>query len=39
MMEGLDQIHRVQDRDKRQALAKTVINLWVPQKSGTFLTN
>jgi len=36
---AVDQIHLAQDWDKWQALAKTVMNLSVPQKSGNFLTN
>jgi hypothetical protein len=30
--------HLAKDRDQWQALVNTVMNYWVPQKVGTFLT-
>jgi hypothetical protein len=32
-------IHLDQDRDQWQALVKTVMNLWVPEKAVNFSTN
>jgi len=29
----------VHDRDRWQALARVVLNLWVPQNAGNFLTS
>jgi hypothetical protein len=37
--EGVDRIHLAQDRDQWQALVNMVMNLWVPQKAGNFLTS
>jgi hypothetical protein len=37
--EGLNWMHLAQDRDKWQALVNTVMNLWVPQNSGSFSTS
>jgi hypothetical protein len=39
LWEGVDCIHVDQDRDQWRALMNTVINLWVPQKAGNFLTS
>ena len=36
--EGMDWIDRAQDRDRWQALVNAVMNLWVPQNVGNFLT-
>jgi hypothetical protein len=36
---GVDWMHLAQDRDQRQALVNTVMNLWVPQTAGNFLTS
>jgi len=33
----MDWIHQVQDRDQWLAVVSTVMNLWVPWKSGSFL--
>jgi hypothetical protein len=35
----VDCINLVQDRDRRQALVNTVMNLWVPLNAGIFLTS
>jgi hypothetical protein len=34
----MDWIDLAQDRDQRTALVSTVMNLWVPQNAGKFLT-
>jgi hypothetical protein len=34
---GVDWMHLVQDRDQRQSVMKTVMNLRVPLKAGYFL--
>ena len=34
----MDWIDLAQERDKCQALMNTVMNLWVPQNAGNFLT-
>ena len=36
---GLNWIHLAQDRKKWQALVNMVVNLWVPQNSGSFSTS
>ena len=35
---GLDWVHLIQDRDKWRAFAQTLMNHWVPQIAGKFLT-
>ena len=35
----MDWIHMAQDRNKRQNLVKTVMNLWFPQNAWLFLTS
>jgi hypothetical protein len=35
---GMDWVELAQDRDRWQAPANTVMNLWVPYNSGDFLT-
>jgi len=37
--EGMDWIKLAQDRDRQQALLNVVMNLWVPQNVGNFLTS
>jgi hypothetical protein len=37
--EGLDWINMAQDRDQWQALVNVVLNFWVPQNEGNFLTS
>jgi hypothetical protein len=37
--EGMDWIHLGQDRDQWGTLLNTVMNLWVLQKVGNFLTS
>ena len=36
--EGMDWIGLAQDKDRWRALVNAVMNLWVPQNSGKFLT-
>jgi hypothetical protein len=36
---GMDWIELAQDRDRWQALVNVLMNLWVPQNAGNFLTN
>jgi hypothetical protein len=37
--EGVDWIHLAQDRDRWRAVVNTVMNLWVLEKTGNFLTS
>jgi len=37
--EGMDWIDLAQDRDRWRALVNGVMNLWVPQNEGNFLTS
>jgi len=37
--EGVDWIHLAQDRDQWRAVVNTVMNLWVLEKTGNFLTS
>jgi len=37
--EDVDWMHLVQDKDRRQAVVNTVMNLQVPYKAETFLTS
>jgi hypothetical protein len=37
--EVVNWIHLAQDRDQWRTLVTTVINLWIPQKAGNFLTS
>jgi hypothetical protein len=36
---GMDWIDMAQDRDKWRALLSAVMNLWIPQNAGNFLTS
>jgi hypothetical protein len=36
---GMDLIKLAQDRDRWRALMAAVMNFWVPQNGGNFLTN
>jgi hypothetical protein len=36
---GMDWIELAQDRDQQRALVNTVMNLWVPQNIGKFLSS
>jgi hypothetical protein len=36
---GMDWIDVAQDRDKWRAVANAIMNLWVPQNAGNFLTS
>jgi len=36
---GIEWIELAQDRDRCQALVNAVMNLWVPQNVGNFLTS
>jgi hypothetical protein len=38
-MWGIDWIELAQDRDRWRALVNVVMNLWVPQNVGNFLTS
>jgi hypothetical protein len=38
-MGGMDWIDMAQDRDRWRAVVSAVMNLWVPQKAGNFLTS
>jgi hypothetical protein len=38
-MGGMDWIDMAQDRDRWRALVSAVMNLWVPQNAGNFLTS
>jgi hypothetical protein len=35
----VDWIHLAQDRGRWQAFVNTIMNLWVPQNAGNFLTS
>jgi hypothetical protein len=37
--EGVDWIHLDQERDRLRAGVNTIMNLWVPQNAGNFLTS
>jgi hypothetical protein len=37
--EGVEWMHLAQDRDQWQAVVNTVMNLWITQKVGNFLTS
>jgi hypothetical protein len=37
--DGIDLIDLAQDRDQWRALVNTVVNLWVPQNAGKFLSS
>jgi hypothetical protein len=37
-LEGLDWLHLTQDREQCWPLVNMIMNLWVPQKVGDFLT-
>jgi hypothetical protein len=39
MSKGVDWIHLAQDRDQWWAVVNMVMNLWVPNKVGNFVTN
>jgi hypothetical protein len=36
---GMDWIDMAQDRDRWRAVVSAVMNLWVPQNAGNFLTS
>jgi hypothetical protein len=36
--DGMDWIYLAQDKDQWKALVDTVLNLWVPQNAGKFLS-
>jgi hypothetical protein len=38
-MGGMDWIDMAQDRDRWLAVVSAVMNLWVPQNAGNFLTS
>jgi hypothetical protein len=37
--DGVDCVDPAQDRNQRKALVNTVMNLWVPENMGKFLSN
>jgi hypothetical protein len=39
VLEGMDWINLTQDCNWWQTLVNAVINIWVPQKAGNFLTS
>jgi hypothetical protein len=37
--DGMDWIYLAQDSDKWRALVNTVVNLWVPKRTGNLFTS